>query len=102
VIPLTWVIFAIPTMRETGSYFARLFPFFGVGEAVNTGDFWKEFQVFWPVLLAAGVFCIPAVYKWFGHHRKSRILTAALFILFWVCVYQISNAANNPFMYANF
>lgn len=102
VIPLTWVIFAIPTMRETGSYFARLFPFFGVGEAVNTGDFWKEFQVFWPVLLAAGVFCIPAVYKWFEHHRKSRILTAALFILFWVCVYQISNAANNPFMYANF
>ncbi|MFR6590854.1 MAG: hypothetical protein ACLURV_12970 [Gallintestinimicrobium sp.] len=30
VIPLTWMVFAIPTLPEIGVYFARLFLFFGV------------------------------------------------------------------------
>lgn len=102
VIPLTWVIFAVPSMKEVGHYFARLFPFFGVGEAVNPGDFLKELKVFWPVLTASAVFCIPAVYKWFERRRRSWLVTVLLFVLFWMCIYQISNAVNNPFMYANF
>ena len=51
VIPLTWMVFAIPTLPEIGVYFARLFPFFGVGSAVNPGDFAKELTLFIPELV---------------------------------------------------
>ncbi|MDO4292194.1 MAG: MBOAT family O-acyltransferase [Eubacteriales bacterium] len=102
VIPLTWVLFAAPSLREAGIYFARLFPFFGVGAAVNPGDFGKELSVFWPVLAASVFFCIPQVYRWCEKHRRNTLVILALFAIFWFCVYRMANAANNPFMYANF
>ena len=102
VIPLTWMVFAIPTLPEIGVYFARLFPFFGVGSAVNTGDFAKELTLFIPELVGGILLCIPQVYRWCEKHRKNVIVVAALFVVFWYSVYRMANAANNPFMYANF
>jgi len=102
VIPLTWMIFAISSVGEIHIYFSRLFPFFGQGTAVNPKDFGKEAAIFWPVLLAGIMFCIPAVGKWFEQRKNTVWMNVVLFVLFWICVYQISNAANNPFMYAAF
>ena len=102
VIPLTWMVFAIPTLPEIGVYFARLFPFFGVGSAVNPGDFAKELTLFIPELVGGILLCIPQVYRWCEKHRKNVIVVAALFAVFWYSVYRMANAANNPFMYANF
>ena len=102
VIPLTWMVFAIPTLPEIGVYFARLFPFFGVGSAVNPGDFAKELTLFIPELVGGILLCIPQVYRWCEKHRKNVIVVAALFVVFWYSVYRMANAANNPFMYANF
>ena len=102
VIPLTWMVFAIPTLPEIGVYFARLFPFFGVGSAVNPGDFAKELTLFIPELVGGVLLCIPQVYRWCEKHRKNVIVVAALFVVFWYSVYRMANAANNPFMYANF
>lgn len=64
VIPLTWMVFAIPTLPEIGVYFARLFPFFGMGSAVNPGDFAKELTLFIPELVGGILLCIPQVYRW--------------------------------------
>lgn len=102
VIPLTWVIFAIPSFTEMGMYFSRLFPFFGTGIAVNRGDFLKELTVFAPTL-GAGIFCcIPAVWKLYERFKKNIVTVFVLAVLFWLCVYTIANIQGNPFMYANF
>lgn len=39
VVPLTWMAFAIADVGQLGVYYARMFPFFGVGETVRQMDF---------------------------------------------------------------
>lgn len=102
VIPLTWMIFAIPSFSEMGMYFSRLFPFFGTGVAVNPGDFAKELTIFAPTLVAGVCCCVPAVWKLYERFRKNIVVVFVLAGLFWLCVYMIANVQGNPFMYANF
>lgn len=102
VILLTWVIFAVTSLPDLGIYFGRLFPFFGIGETLNPQDIFKYFSMYWWLLLAGIFFCIPGVSAWFNKHRKSWYANALLLVLFWMAVYQLTNAANNPFMYFRF
>ena len=101
-IPLTWVVFAIPDLGELGIYFARLFPFFGIGETLNAGDILKYLSMYGPLLLGGILFCIPAVSSLYEKWKKSWFMTLLLALLFWVSVYQLSNSAGNPFLYFNF
>ena len=102
VIPLTWILFAVESLPQAGLYFTRLFPFFGTGETVYAGDFLKELTIFAPTLAAAVLFCIPAVGIWCEKHRRNTVVMLLLAAVFWIAVYRMANAANNPFMYANF
>ena len=95
-------MFAISSLKEIGVYFSRLFPFWSAGVAVNEADFGKELLQFWPVLAAGILFTIPAVGNWFQRRRHKAWMNVVLFLLFWLCVYRLSNAVNNPFMYATF
>ncbi|WP_207650988.1 MBOAT family O-acyltransferase [Butyrivibrio sp. YAB3001] len=101
-IPLTWVIFAISDVNMLGDYFKRLFPFFGAGIAVNKGDFMKNLQIYWKVLLPGAVLLFPQVYSFFEKNRKKPVVSVVLLVLFWACVYSLSNAAGNPFLYFKF
>lgn len=101
-IMLSWVIFAIPDFGDMKLYFARLFPFFGVGTAINAGDFWKELRLFAPELLTGLLLCIPAAERTYKRFKKNRLVTAGLFVLFWYTIYKITVSAANPFMYAVF
>ncbi|WP_242840778.1 MBOAT family O-acyltransferase [Butyrivibrio proteoclasticus] len=102
IIPLTWVIFAISDFNLLITYFKRLFPFFGEGTSVNQGDFMKNVSIYWYLLAVGFILMIPAVYKFWDAHRKHPLSKIFLFILFWVSVYSLSNAAGNPFMYFSF
>ena len=101
-IPVTWMIFAIPELGEAGVYLLRLFPVAGQGVSVNRQDFYKEVTQFWPVLAAGCLLCVPKVTRWLERRRNSWWMKCALFLIFWFCVYRISVAVGNPFMYANF
>ena len=101
-IPLSWVVFAISDKLLLRDYFARLFPFFGIGISVNEGDFLKNIQIYGIVLLAGLVLMIPGLYAFFEKHRKHPVFTIVLLGLLWACVYSLSNAAGNPFMYFRF
>mgnify|MGYP005912664313 CR=1 FL=1 len=53
IIPLTWMVFAIPDMHQLGTYFTRLFPFLTSDEVQsNTRDAVQAFQLF-PVVRGA-------------------------------------------------
>ena len=101
-IPLTWVIFAIPDKVLLISYFKRLFPFFGEGISVNQGDFIKNIEIYAVVLIPGLLLMIPGIYRFFDKHRKHPVFTAILLIIFWACIYSLSYAAGNPFMYFSF
>ena len=101
-IPLTWVVFAISDNVMLADYFKRLFPFFGAGISVNQGDFMKNVQIYGIVLAAGLLLLIPGLYSFYEKHRKHPVFTVMLLVLFWACVYSLSNAAGNPFMYFRF
>ena len=58
VIPLSWLLFAVPDLPQIGVYFSRLFPFFGDGIAVNPSDFIRYGKQYGLFLLLG--FCSPA------------------------------------------
>ena len=101
-IPLTWVVFAIPDNGMLSTYFMRLFPVFGVGISINQGDFIKNVGIYGIELGTGLILMIPDVYGFFVKHRKNPVFTLGLLLLFWACVYSLSNAAGNPFMYFKF
>ncbi len=101
-IPLTWVVFAISDFKMLGDYFMRLFPFFGQGIAVNDNDFLKNIGVYWSVLVPGLILLFPKVFETWENHRRNPVFTVLWIVLFWACIYSLSSAAGNPFMYFRF
>jgi len=101
-IPLTWVVFAISDISLLGTYFARLFPFFGVGIAINHNDIFKYAGIYGIYIIIGLILLIPKVFDFMESKRKHPFAVIVLFILFWACVLSLSNAAGNPFMYFRF
>lgn len=101
-VPLTWMIFAITDLKELGIYFARLFPFFGIGQTLNAGDVWKYLSLYWPFLLAGAVCCVPALEALYEKWKKTWPAAVLLMLLFWAAVYRLSISAGNPFLYFSF
>ena len=102
VIPLTWVVFAITKLSDLKVYFARLFPFFGTGIAVNAGDYLKYGRTYGVFFLLAFVVSLPFMDKILKKCWKKWWMKAILFVVLWICIYQIANGLNNPFMYFSF
>lgn len=101
VIPLTWMLFAINNLKDTGIYFGRLLHL-NAGVNVNSYDFIKYLgQYKW--LLLAGIFlCFPYGKKWFEKYEHSILCTVLLVVVFWYSIYQLAGSAGNPFMYFQF
>ena len=70
--------------------------------SVNEGDFLKNVQIYGIILAFGLVLLVPGLYSFFEKHRKHPVFTVMLLVLFWACVYSLSNAAGNPFMYFKF
>lgn len=101
-VPITWVIFALPVKEDLFNYLFRLFPIRGNGVAVNSGDITKLMSMYWP-FFAVGLFLLlPGVYGLLEKHRKSWIVKVMMLLLFWVCAAFVSTKAGNPFLYFSF
>ena len=101
-VPLTWVVFAIPDLTGLKYYFMRLFPFFGSGINVNTGDFMKQLMIYWPYLLFGILLCTPHWYRLIVRNRNRIGVILLMAAVFWLSVYRIVIAESNPFMYFSF
>lgn len=101
-IPLTWVVFAVPNLGDLGLYFARLFPVVPNGVAVNKGDIIKYALDYWPYFTAGIALCVPAVAKFFQKKKDHPVVVGLCIALLWMCLYFVSISAGNPFMYLNF
>lgn len=103
VIPLSWLVFAVPDVGQIAVYLGRLFPFTGSTEAaVYAGDFVKYLSSHaWS--LGAAVVCITGLpKKLYASKGKTVWMTILLVILFWLCVYSMYIGLDDPFLYYQF
>lgn len=101
-IPVTWMLFRITDLSQLGVYLARMFPFFGVGETLFSGDFLHRLSEFYQPLLAGAVLCLPWPRRFFERYQSRWWMSAALLVLFFLCVRAISLSSGDAFLYANF
>ena len=103
-IPLTWVVFALPNMQDIGTYFSRLFPFFADNTAsfVNTKDVIRALHDYWYLLIACVVFCLPFPSRWYEKHKNSKLVILGLVLIYLMSVYKMQTQTSNPFLYYQF
>lgn len=101
-IPLTWVVFAMPDLNALSQYFLCLFPVYGMSETAYAEDTVKYLQMYGAYFAAGAVLLIPACFDTLKAHRRHPLVVLLMFALFWAAVYSASNAAGNPFMYLRF
>lgn len=101
-IPLSWVVFAIPKMDDLGMYFARLFPFFGKGRVLDPADWQEYLKIYFPFFIVSVILSIPQVYDTLWKMRKKFYIIILLFILFWISVFFAITQQSNGFMYFSF
>ena len=103
-IPLTWVVFALPNMQDIATYFSRLFPFFADNTAglVNTKDVVRALDDYWYLLIACVVFCLPFPSRWYEKHKNSKLVILGLVLIYLMSVYKMQTQTSNPFLYYQF
>ena len=101
-ISLSWLLFAIPSVGRIGVYLGRLFPIVSRGVAVNAGDWLQYGKQYWWLLVLGIVLSTPGPEKLWNRIRSSWLGTVILAVLFWACVYCMSVATNDPFLYFSF
>ncbi|MCI8429653.1 MAG: MBOAT family protein [Lachnospiraceae bacterium] len=103
VIPLSWLIFAVPDLGQTGLYLGRLFPFFGPAEGtVFHGDFIKYGTAYLGSMAAAFLCCTGIPGKLYQAKKYTLPMTCGLVVLFWWCVYCMYLGLDDPFLYYQF
>lgn len=97
VILLSWAPFAIGDWNQLGVFVSRLF---GMGgKAINGKDYLLWGQNYFPLLAAGAVLATPWPKKLWNKLRHTAAADVLLVILFWVVIYYISTAAQDPFLY---
>lgn len=97
VILLSWVPFAVGDWTDMIRFLGRLF---GIsGTTVTPLDFVYKGIEYLPMLIAGVVFATPAPRKLWEKIRDTFAADLIILGLFWVVVYYISTAAQDPFMY---
>lgn len=103
VIPLSWLVFAVPDVGRIGLYLCRLFPF--VKQTAGTvfhGDFIKYGTAYLGSMTAAFVCCTGIPRKLYEAKKYSFPVTCGLVILFWWCAYCMYLGLDDPFLYYQF
>ncbi len=102
-IPLSWLLFAVPDLAQARLYFLRCFPFPGQETAaVFAGDFLKYGEMYAISLSAALLLCTGIPGRLYRKYKTS--LAAVLFLLavFWGSVWCMHMGMEDPFLYFRF
>lgn len=99
---VSWTIFAISDFGQLRIYLARMFPFFGIGNTLNSMDFIKYLTTYAPLLLICLFFCTEYP-KRLAKKLEQKVLNVGVSLaIFWYAVYYLSIGLNNPFLYFRF
>lgn len=97
VILLSWIPFAIGDWNQMLTFAGRLF---GVaGKTINAQDYLVKAANYGGLLAAGVFFATPLPRKIWEKIWHTTLADILLTVLFWVCIYYIATAAQDPFMY---
>lgn len=94
---LTWVPFAVSDPSKMLVFFGRLFGQCGV--TLNPEDYMVFGADYLPILIPGLILATPLPRKLAHKWKDSPLADLVLFGLFWLVVYFISTAAQDPFLY---
>lgn len=97
VILLSWLPFAVGDWQQMITFLGRLF---GIGAApLNPKDYLLWGEPYFGMMAAGVLLATPLPEKLWKKIRHTFITDILLVVLFWICIYFISTAAQDPFMY---
>ncbi|MEG0805095.1 MAG: MBOAT family O-acyltransferase [Lachnospiraceae bacterium] len=104
IVPMSWMVFAIDNIKNLGIYFGRLFPFLSAttSEFVNNHDVITALTKYGLFFVAAIIFSSKLPEQLYNKNKNRLWMVLLLLIIFWVCVWQMMTAVNNPFLYFRF
>ena len=94
---LSWVPFAVGDWEQMVAFLGRLFGLTGM--TVNSLDFTIVASEYTPILLGGLIFATPWPRKLWEKIRHTFVADILMLGLFWIVIYCISTAAQDPFMY---
>lgn len=92
VVLISWLPFAVSDVSQIMDYLGRMFRFCGTVE-------WKLLLPYVAPLSVGIFFATPIPGKLFEDYREHFLCDCVLFVLFWVSIYFVSTAQQNPFLY---
>lgn len=101
VIPITWMLFAIPKENQLFSYLGSMFGY-APNAYLTTGLFQKIFRQFGLLLLLSLFMATPLAERVIKKWNQKWIGNLIWALLFWVCVWYLITMGSNPFMYFRF
>lgn len=97
VILLSWIPFAIGDWNQMVTFTGRLFGM--CGTTLNGRDFIIWGKDYLPILITGVICATPLPEKLWKKIRFTTLADILLFVLFWLVVYYLATAAQDPFMY---
>ena len=97
---LSWLPFAVPDFGKLRVFFLRLFGSGGV--TLNSSDYMVILRDYGLILLAGLLFATPLPRYLYRKMKNYRLLNVILFFLFWVTVFYLATAKQDPFLYFQF
>lgn len=104
IIPISWVIFAIPDLTMLKIYMARMFPFLSDFQPINVSntDYITCARDYGLLFVVSIILCVPPVVRFF-YKKLGKMYSGILALLLFVfCLYCLALGADNPFMYLKF
>lgn len=97
VIMLSWIPFAAGDLGQMLAFLGRLF---GLGGSTPIAqDFVPWLRMYAPLLAAGAVLMTSIPRRLWKKYRHSPVTDVLLFALFWLSVYAMATAAQDPFLY---
>lgn len=102
-IPLSWAVFAITDVEMLGTFFTRLFPFFGSGAVgLFKNDWLKYLGEYW-IFFAAGILLSAKFpYKLLQRIKNKAVIVILLAAVAVGSVYCMYRGFDDPFLYFRF
>lgn len=101
-IPVTWVVFAIPDMGELFAYLGNLAGLHREEILVGTAQLYRYLREYAVLLVACVIFITPLPGKLYQKWRDRWFTVLFLLAVFWLSVYEILSGSDNPFLYFRF